>query len=120
MRRARSARKANEEASGAFIAPADPHQRKLDREPACLNTVYVETEFESVRLTDRPDFILQHRSPAPPFGVEVTDLYQSESEARLAEHPDYISELLAGGDHMHRDDQETLKVSTVTIHGPKW
>jgi len=88
---------------------------KAERERAALRVVYDEAEFESVVHDDRPDFIMQHRGSKSRFGVEVTDLYPTESAARLEHHPHYITELFAGGPHMHRDDVTELKVTTVSI-----
>lgn len=88
---------------------------KYDRERRALQRVYREEQFESVRHADSPDFVLQRRGHEP-FGVEVTDLYPHEADARMDAHPEYVRHLLAGGRHMHRDDVEVLGVTTVEIH----
>jgi hypothetical protein len=51
-----------------------------------------------------------------PWGVEVTEMFRSESEARAIHHPDYLTRLFKGGQHMHRDDKITLSVETVIVH----
>ena len=51
----------------------------------------------------------------PEFGVEVTDLYQTEANARLVNVPGYAPQLFTGGPHMHRDDVDILKVVRFSI-----
>ena len=68
---------------------------KPDRERASLRLVYDEEKFALVEHRDEPDFVLQHHGDHLPFGVEVTDLYETESDARAQLHPTYISDLLA-------------------------
>lgn len=88
---------------------------KADREFSILRTIYDDSRFASVAHSDRPDFILQHHHANESFGIEVTELYETESHARATYHPEYIGELLNGGQHMHRDDLKNLAVSTVDI-----
>lgn len=83
---------------------------KFEREQAALRFVYDEDQFASVDHQDEPDFVLQHHAAQVRFGVEVTDLYETESDARAQLRPRYISELLDGGPHLHRDDVEIFKV----------
>jgi len=88
---------------------------RLRRERAILRLVYDEGEFVSVEPQDVPDIVLRHPGSTASFGVEVTELYQTESDARITRHPRYVSELLAGGVHMHRDDIAILDVASVSI-----
>lgn len=88
---------------------------KQDRELSALRRVYLPDDFESVRPQDSPDFVLRHHRAATQFGVEVTELYESQAEARIVQRPEYVSDLLAGGRHMHRDDVVVLSVSTAKI-----
>jgi hypothetical protein len=90
--------------------------RKGERERAILRMVYQESEFDSVRHQDCPDFVLSRNRTDAEFGVEVTELYQTESDARVMNKPRYVSDLLDGASHMHKDDVKTLDVATVTIH----
>ncbi len=60
-------------------------------------------------------FALRHSSSDSSFGVEVTELYQTESDARITHHPRYVSELLPRGTHMHKDDVAILDVASVSI-----
>jgi hypothetical protein len=88
---------------------------KAERERAGLDQVYRAHEFESLQHGDRPDFVLRHRGADTAFGVEVTELYETEADARVELHPGYIPDLLAGGRHMHRQDPLVLKVEKVQL-----
>lgn len=90
---------------------------RRQRERAILRIVYKESEFQSVVQQESPDFVLQ-RVDTEPFGVEITELFDTESDARTVIHPTYISDLLSGEPPMHRDDAAVLGVSEVTIRGP--
>ena len=92
--------------------------KKEEREWAILRTVYKENEFEWVTHQDVPDFELRHRGSTAEFGVEVTELYETESHARARSHPTYIGNLLAGGPHMHKDDMKVFEVSKASISDP--
>src|SRR5712692_7514499 len=91
--------------------------KKEEREWAALRLIYEEGTFASVAHHDPPDpdFVLRHHSAARSFGVEVTDLYETESDARAANHPYYISRLLAGESPMHKDDAAVFEIVPVDI-----
>lgn len=80
-----------------------------DVELAVLRTVYDVATFATVKQRERPDFELAYGGSAKPFGVEVTEIYANESEARLANLDGYLQELWDGKPHRHRDDIETLR-----------
>src|ERR1700737_4615489 len=84
---------------------------KAEREWATLRLVYDDQEFASDAHSDSPDFLLRHPSSDMQFGVEVTELYETESDARARFHESYIDDLLAGAPPMHRDDAEVLAVN---------
>lgn len=88
---------------------------KAERERAALDQVYGAHEFKSLHHGDRPDFVLRYRGADSAFGVEVTELYETEADARAELHPGYIGELLAGGRHMHKHDASVLKVEKVQL-----
>jgi hypothetical protein len=48
------------------------------------------------------------------LGIEVTDYFQSESDARLKNIPDYAGNLLAQRKYRHKDDKLRLPVKRVT------
>lgn len=87
---------------------------KRDRERAILRAVYREDEFSLIDHVDRPDFVLQ-RPDVPPFGVEITELFETEADARLRRHPHYLPRLFEGGPHMHKDDVYLLNVARVDV-----
>lgn len=88
--------------------------RKAERERMALEVVYVPAELEMLEPGDKPDFVLAKRH-GPEFGVEVTDLYQTESNARLINVPGYITQLFEGGPHIHQDDIAVLQVSEFAV-----
>ncbi|XVV17281.1 hypothetical protein ACQP2X_23755 [Actinoplanes sp. CA-131856] len=90
---------------------------KAARELAILRSVYRLEEYAEVEHADRPDFYL-HTPGRKPFGVEITELYRSQTDARTMHRPEYIGDLLAGGRHMHRDDIKPLSVAQVRISDP--
>jgi len=89
---------------------------KAEREFKALALVYRTEEFESSRHGDRPDFVLRHHGADRGFGVEITELYETQADARAELHPAYIADLLAGRPHMHKDDVSLLKVEKVQLH----
>jgi len=91
---------------------------KLDRERELLRAVYREREFATVEHGDSPDFVLRHHGVSTPFGVEVTEVFETEADARLRFHPEYVGRLLAGGPYMHRDDPSLLPLTSVSIRAP--
>ncbi len=88
--------------------------KKADREFLALKVVHNPSELEKLEPGDKPDFVVGKRH-GPEFGVEVTDLYQTEANARLVNVPGYAPQLFTGGPHMHRDDVDILKVVRFSI-----
>jgi hypothetical protein len=95
----------------------DKELKKEEREWAALRLIYNERTFASIAHHDPPDpdFVLRHHGAVQSFGVEVTDLYETESDARAAQHPDYIVQLLAGEPPMHKDDATVFEVVPVDL-----
>ena len=87
--------------------------RKKDRERTILELVYDASRFDSVRGSESPDFELQHHNEDTYFGVEVTEFYLFESDARIKNIPGYMSDLFAGGEPRHKDDVDALRVEKV-------
>ena len=88
-----------------------------ERERAILRTVYDETEFSEVsrQEEERPDFIIRRGQSSTTFGVEITELYESPSVARLKRMPGYVDQLLTKGGVRHKDDADRLRVRHVEI-----
>jgi hypothetical protein len=85
-----------------------------DVELALLRVVYDTTKYGTVRHQDKPDFVLSYGSRTG-FGVEVTEIYESESDARLQNIDGYMQALWDGKPHKHRDDVEVLKTGPATL-----
>ena len=100
--------------------PPDPftglnaQERKRLQETIILKMAYDLSCFQSMTPRERPDFALAHQSGRP-FGVEVTQLFVNESQARLNLLPGYANRLWAGGSHMHKKDVKLLRATTVTV-----
>jgi hypothetical protein len=57
-------------------------------------------------LKDPPDFSYR-RDGRTVLGVEVTELFSSESDARLKKVGGYWLSLIDGGDFIHKEDRES-------------
>ena len=66
-----------------------------------------------MRDSESPDFELRHHNEDTYFGVEVTEFYLFESDARIKNIPGYMSDLFAGGEPRHKDDVDALTVEKV-------
>jgi hypothetical protein len=88
---------------------------RKDRERAILEMIYDVDQFDSVRNSESPDFTLQHRSEQEYFGVEITEFYLTDSDARIRSLPGYMTSLFAGGQVRHKDDIDALKVGKATL-----
>lgn len=64
-----------------------------------------------------PDFSYR-RNGRTVLGVEVSELFSSESHARLRRVDGYSLSLIDGGEFIHRDDPEVLKVAPFELMGP--
>jgi hypothetical protein len=83
---------------------------RKNRERAILETVYSRDSFDRICESESPDFKLRHRNEDRYFGVEVTEFFLFEADARIKNIPGYMSELFAGGKPRHKDDVDLLKV----------
>ena len=87
---------------------------KRANERSILRTVYDVAEFEEILESERPDFLLR-RAAADVFGVEVTEIFATEADARAANHPEYLAELFEGGRYKHSADKKLLPVVRVPV-----
>lgn len=86
-----------------------------ERERAILRVVYTPDEVARFVDGEQPDFTAPVvNNHAEQFGVEVTQLYLSESHARLQNIPGYATEVFAGR-YRHAKDRLALPVEEVTI-----
>jgi hypothetical protein len=74
--------------------------------------VYGRVKDWEVVPSEAPDFLCK-RNGSTVLGVEVTELWQNESLARLNYIGDYALDLLDGGNFRHKDDKKTLKVGPI-------
>lgn len=72
----------------------------------------------SIVDSERPDFICEIPEKIR-FGVEVTDFFLSESEARLCRIPNYAKDLLTTKKYRHKDDKHRIRVDKVIYHSAK-
>ncbi len=63
---------------------------------------------------DKPDFLVKHDT-GESFGVEVTQLYNTESDSRLKNIPNYTRDLLHQKKYRHKKDINILKVENIVI-----
>lgn len=94
------------------MAAQRPTKQQIER--ALFNAVYDATVYARIEDRDRPDLAV-HIHGGSAFGVEVTEVYVSEPEARLENIDGYFEDLLAGKPHRHKDDIDELKVQTAQL-----
>ena len=66
---------------------------KKDREKSILKMVYNNDRIDEIIDCENPDFKVRNNHQQAFFGVEVTELYYSESNARLRNIPNYLDNL---------------------------
>ncbi len=91
---------------------------KKEQELSALRLVYPDENDREVRPSECPDFVIAHRHNGLAFGVEITEVFQYESDARLLYLPGYFHELISGSEPHHKDDYRTLKVEKAEIINP--
>lgn len=88
---------------------------KKQRERAILNLVYSPKEYKHVLPSEEPDFKLEHKNTGVKFGVEITEFYYSESNARMRNISGYFQNIIHKKQYKHKDDILELEVKEVTI-----
>jgi len=84
-----------------------------DHERRILDQVYGRGAGWTVLATEGPDFLCQ-RDSTEVLGVEVTEYFHSESDARLQKISAYSQELLVSHRYRHKDDKVTFRVEKIT------
>lgn len=84
------------------------HERRI------FNQTYQPVSRWTVKPSESPDFICI-RDGKPVLGVEVTELWQHEADARLSKINGYLTSLLDGGEVMHKDDRSIAKIETIQL-----
>jgi hypothetical protein len=85
---------------------------KPEVEMSILLTVVDPTEFYEVVSADAPDFVLKSSSDDSGFGIEVTELFDSEAIARIQRQPDYLTKLLTSDAKPHRREIRGVVMET--------
>jgi hypothetical protein len=97
------------------FAGMTPDERKRRQETAILEMAYDLSRFHRVTPRERPDFALTHWAGSKPFGVEITQLFVHESQARFNLIPGYAHRLWSGGSHLHKKDVKVLQSVAVEV-----
>lgn len=88
------------------------NKTKIERK--ILDLVYKSQETFTIFHQDKPDFLITN-NVGDTFGVEITQLFTNESDARLKNIPNYTEELLDKKKYRHKNDIEVLKVENILI-----
>jgi len=88
---------------------------KKQRERRIFEMVYGNRSFDKIMANECPDFLVRQFPASPNFGVEITEVYNSETDARLDRISGYVNQLLDGGSFKHKNDRKTLNVTKVDI-----
>lgn len=91
------------------------HEGKKQEERRILDLIYGGRAIHSVESSERPDFLLRLSADTAQFGVEITRLYESETEARLQNIDGYVTALLGGEAFRHREDIAELTVGKIDL-----
>lgn len=71
----------------------------------------------AVEESEEPDFLCTPSS-GDEFGVEVTEFFLTQSDARLRNIRNYATDLIAGADYRHKDDQRNIVVKDIVLRRP--
>jgi hypothetical protein len=82
-----------------------------------VQAVYGEARRFELLSRESPDFGCRRDGRAI-LGVEVSEIFSDESDARLRKVEGYVEDLLSGGEFLHKDDSKALKVGVTTIIDP--
>jgi len=83
-------------------------------EELILKTVYDKDQLSEIIPTEQPDFMIRNNAEKSFWGVEVTEFYYSESNARLRKIDNYFSEIFDEQQYRHKDDIENLRLQDMT------
>jgi len=83
-----------------------------EKEKRFLDSLYPIDIFQGLVACESPDFIYA-KDGRVLLGVEVTEFFADETEARLHRLPNYGLSLLDGGPFRHKDDKDKLRIENV-------
>ncbi len=88
---------------------------KKQQERRIFDLVYADRSFDEVKESENPDFLVRYFPNTPYFGVEVTECYLTETNARIHNISGYTDELLRGNNFRHKDDGKIIKVTKIDL-----
>jgi hypothetical protein len=91
-------------------------KKQIERD--ILSLVYENNKYGQIVDSERPDFRIKNKGFDIPFGVEITEFYFSQSNARIRNIPDYFTEILDSDQYRHKDDKKILEVVEFEIFAP--
>ena len=77
--------------------------------------VFAKDQIEEIIAGENPDFRIRKNYQQEFFGIEITELYYSESNARLDNIKGYLGEILDGKRFRHRKDIKDLAAQQLTL-----
>ena len=86
---------------------------KKQKEKNIVVNIYNSSEI-IIKDSEQPDFIIE--SSSEKFGVEVTELYLSESEARLNNYSGYKEKILNSNDNSVLDKRDVGTLSKQEVY----
>lgn len=98
--------------------PFNDMQAKRANELKIFNLIFGRRTDITFEHEDKPDFWV-NTSSGIKFGVEVTELFDTESDARLTKIPNYFNELLDEKQFRHKEDITNIEVVDVTLISPE-
>lgn len=95
------------------LAPVVRSVKLMDKslELNLFKYVYGEPNWQIIP-SEAPDFLCAKKG-TPILGSEITELFTDQSDARLKKIDGYSVNLLNGGDFLHKDDKENIKIKRV-------
>jgi hypothetical protein len=88
---------------------------KKQQERRIFDLVYADRSFDEVKASENPDFLVRYFPNTSYFGVEVTEYYLTETNARIDNIAGYTGELLNDNDFKHKDDRKVLNVTEIDL-----
>jgi len=85
--------------------------KKKIHELKILRKFYPESEYNVIKYSENPDFILKDKNNYV-FGVEVTRYYDAPTSGRFKNMPNYLINLI-NNKFIHKRDIGVLKVSEI-------
>lgn len=87
------------------------------KEKIIFKYIYKSSKEADIIEKEKPDFWVKEHD-GEYFGVEVTEYYYSEADARVKNIPHYVTGILENGIYSHKKDKKELKVSDAKILKP--